>query len=82
MIPEGRQLDDIADVKTNDVTQGIFALISPATCVKLDGNEELRDGRRPASRRRVPGRRRRWRYRLGARAGQGDGQRSPSASRV
>ncbi|CAN5425448.1 endolytic transglycosylase MltG [soil metagenome] len=36
-IPEGRQLDDIADVKTNDVTAGIFSLISQATCVDLDG---------------------------------------------
>jgi UPF0755 protein len=37
VIPEGRQLDDIRDVKTNAVTDGIFTLISKATCVKLDG---------------------------------------------
>ncbi|RDH75119.1 aminodeoxychorismate lyase [Mycolicibacterium moriokaense] len=38
VIPEGRQLDDIRDVKTNDVTDGIFTLISKATCVDLDGS--------------------------------------------
>lgn len=38
VIPEGRQLDDIRDVKTNDVTDGIFTLISNATCVDLDGD--------------------------------------------
>ena len=37
VIPEGRQLDDIQDVKTNAVTDGIFSLISHATCVDLDG---------------------------------------------
>jgi UPF0755 protein len=39
-IPEGRQLDDITDAKTNDVTAGIFTLISQATCVSLDGNRK------------------------------------------
>lgn len=49
VIPEGRQLDDIQDVKTSDVTDGIFTLISNATCVDLDGDrrcvskDELRD---------------------------------------
>jgi UPF0755 protein len=49
VIPEGRQLDDIRDVKTNDVTEGIFTLISNATCVDLDGDrrcvsaDDLRD---------------------------------------
>jgi UPF0755 protein len=38
VIPEGRQLDDVQDVKTNAVTDGIFALISRATCVNLDGD--------------------------------------------
>jgi UPF0755 protein len=37
VIPEGRQLDDIRDVKTNAVTDGIFSLISRATCANLDG---------------------------------------------
>jgi UPF0755 protein len=37
VIPEGRQLDDISDIKTNAVTAGIFSLISQATCVNLDG---------------------------------------------
>ncbi|WP_422747690.1 endolytic transglycosylase MltG [Mycobacterium sp. WMMD1722] len=37
VIPEGRQLDDVRDVKTNAVTEGIFTLISKATCVDLDG---------------------------------------------
>ena len=36
-IPEGRQLDDLQDVKTNAVTDGILSLISKATCVNLDG---------------------------------------------
>lgn len=36
-VPEGRQLDDVRDVKTNAVTDGILSLISRATCVDLDG---------------------------------------------
>jgi UPF0755 protein len=36
-IPEGRQLDDTTDVKTHAVTEGIFTLISKASCVDLDG---------------------------------------------
>lgn len=40
VIPEGRQLDDISDVKTHAVTDGIFTLISKATCVTLDGNKQ------------------------------------------
>lgn len=39
VIPEGRQLDNIQDVKTNAVTDGIFSLISKATCVNLDGDQ-------------------------------------------
>ena len=38
VIPEGRQLDDTTDMKTNVVTPGILTLISRATCVNLDGN--------------------------------------------
>jgi peptidoglycan lytic transglycosylase G len=38
VIPEGKQLDDTTDVKTNDVTPGIFTMISKATCVELDGD--------------------------------------------
>jgi len=38
VIPEGRQLDDTTDMKTNVVTSGILTLISRATCVDLDGN--------------------------------------------
>jgi len=38
VIPEGRQLDDVQDVKTNAVTDGIFSLISKATCVDLDSD--------------------------------------------
>jgi len=37
VIPEGRQLDDTTDMKTNAVTPGILTLISRATCVDLDG---------------------------------------------
>ena len=36
-IPEGRQLDDVRDVKTDAVTQGILSLIADASCVDLDG---------------------------------------------
>ncbi|BBY16327.1 endolytic transglycosylase MltG [Mycolicibacterium litorale] len=39
VIPEGRQLDDVSDVKTKAVTEGIFTLISKATCVDLDGEQ-------------------------------------------
>jgi UPF0755 protein len=55
VIPEGRQLDDIRDVKTNAVTDGIFTLISNATCVDLDGDrhcvsaDDLRDAAGGAS---------------------------------
>jgi UPF0755 protein len=55
VIPEGRQLDDIRDVKTNNVTDGIFSLISKATCVDLDGDrrcvsvDDLRDAAGSAS---------------------------------
>ena len=38
VIPEGRQLDDTTDMKTNKTNPGIFTLISLATCVDLDGN--------------------------------------------
>lgn len=38
VIPEGRQLDDTTDMKTNATTPGILTLISRATCVDLDGN--------------------------------------------
>jgi UPF0755 protein len=38
-IPEGRQLDDTADVKTNAVTDGLFSLISKASCVELNGEQ-------------------------------------------
>jgi UPF0755 protein len=38
VIPEGRQLDDTTDMKTNKLNPGIFTLISLATCVELDGN--------------------------------------------
>ena len=36
-IPEGLQLDDTTDVKTNDVAAGIFSLVAKASCVDLDG---------------------------------------------
>ncbi|CAM3184810.1 aminodeoxychorismate lyase [Mycobacterium intermedium] len=39
VIPEGRQLDDTTDMKTNVVTPGILSLISRATCVDLDGDK-------------------------------------------
>ncbi|PRC46492.1 aminodeoxychorismate lyase, partial [Mycobacterium sp. ITM-2017-0098] len=49
VIPEGRQLDDVQDVRTRAVTDGILSMISKATCVDLDGDrrcvsvEELRN---------------------------------------
>ena len=39
VIPEGQQLDDTTDVKTNATTPGIFTMISKATCVDLDGDK-------------------------------------------
>lgn len=39
VIPEGRQLDDTTDMKTNKRNPGIFSLISRATCVELDGHQ-------------------------------------------
>jgi UPF0755 protein len=39
VIPEGRQLDDVQDIKTSAVTDGILTLISKATCVSLDGDQ-------------------------------------------
>jgi UPF0755 protein len=38
VIPEGQQLDDTSDVKTNAATPGLFTMISKATCVDLDGD--------------------------------------------
>ncbi|MBV9320536.1 MAG: endolytic transglycosylase MltG, partial [Mycobacterium sp.] len=38
IIPEGRQLDDTTDMKTNKTTPGILTMISRASCVDLDGN--------------------------------------------
>jgi len=40
VIPEGRQLDDIEAVSTGAVTEGIFTLISDASCVELNGTEK------------------------------------------
>lgn len=39
-IPEGRQLDDVEDVRTKAVTDGIFTLIAKASCVDLDGTQQ------------------------------------------
>ncbi|MBV8349540.1 MAG: endolytic transglycosylase MltG, partial [Mycolicibacterium sp.] len=39
VIPEGQQLDDTTDVKTNDTTPGIFTMIAKASCVELDGDK-------------------------------------------
>lgn len=40
VIPEGRQLDDVAEVGTGKVTDGVFSLISKATCVQLNGQRK------------------------------------------
>lgn len=42
-IPEGRQLDDVADVKTHAVTDGILTLIAKASCAELDGEQKCLD---------------------------------------
>jgi UPF0755 protein len=39
VIPEGEQLDDTADVKTNATTPGIFTMIANASCVELNGDK-------------------------------------------
>ena len=39
VIPEGRQLDDVKAVGSGAVTEGIFTLISEATCVELNGEK-------------------------------------------
>lgn len=40
VIPEGRQLDDIAEVGSGKVTDGIFTLISKSTCVPANGQQK------------------------------------------
>ena len=44
VIPEGQQLDDTTDVKTNATTPGIFTMISKASCVDLDGDKHCVSG--------------------------------------
>jgi UPF0755 protein len=39
-IPEGRQLDDVTDLRSNQVTDGVFTLIAQASCVTLNGDEK------------------------------------------
>ena len=39
VIPEGQQLDDTTDVKTNATTPGIFTMIANASCVDLNGDK-------------------------------------------
>jgi UPF0755 protein len=39
VIPEGEQLDDTTDVKTNATTPGIFTMIAKASCVELNGDK-------------------------------------------
>ena len=38
VIPEGRQLDDTTDIKTDVVTPGVFRLIAEASCLDLNGD--------------------------------------------
>ncbi|MCI4676153.1 endolytic transglycosylase MltG [Candidatus Mycolicibacterium alkanivorans] len=40
VIPEGRQLDDVKAVGTDKTTEGIFTLISDASCVELNGQRK------------------------------------------
>lgn len=39
-VPEGRQLDDITDLRNDKVTEGVFTLIAQASCVTLNGTEK------------------------------------------
>ncbi|MEO6794039.1 MAG: endolytic transglycosylase MltG [Mycobacterium sp.] len=39
VIPEGRQLDDVTDLKTAAVTPGVFTLIAQASCLDLNGDQ-------------------------------------------
>lgn len=39
VIPEGRQLDDTTDMKTNAVTPGVLSLIAAASCLDLNGDK-------------------------------------------
>ena len=39
-VPEGRQLDDITDLRNNKVTEGVFTLIAQASCVTLNGDKK------------------------------------------
>ena len=48
VIPEGRQLDDITDVKTNEVTDGIFTLISDGHLRRSRRRPDVRRRRRSA----------------------------------
>ena len=38
-ISEGRQLDDVLDLRNNKTTEGIFSLIAQASCYTLDGDQ-------------------------------------------
>lgn len=52
VIPEGRQLDDTTDMKTNAVTPGVFTLIAEASCLDLNGDRhclKVQDLRRAAA---------------------------------
>jgi len=52
VIPEGRQLDDTTDMKTNAVTPGVFTLIAEASCLELNGDRHclnVQDLRRAAA---------------------------------
>lgn len=40
VIPEGRQLDDVTDMKTDAVTAGVFTLIAEASCLELNGERQ------------------------------------------
>ncbi|OMC13462.1 aminodeoxychorismate lyase [Mycolicibacter heraklionensis] len=43
VIPEGRQLDDTTDMKTDRVTPGVFTLIAEASCLELNGDRTCLD---------------------------------------
>jgi UPF0755 protein len=52
VIPEGRQLDDTTDMKTNVVTPGVFTLMAEASCLDLNGDRhclKAQDLRRAAA---------------------------------
>ena len=82
VIPEGRQLDDIQDVKTNAVTDGIFTLISTRHVCESRRPAALRVGGRSAQGGGYGGAFGAVGARLGRHRGHGAGHRPPPVGRA